>query len=135
MSDDLKSKPESYWKEQLSEEEFRITRLKETEKPFTETENHKGDGDYLCVCCKARLFSSETKYDSKSGWPSFHKPLEEENIKTQADHSLDRERTEVSCSHCGAHLGHVFDDGPSSTGKRYCINSVSIHLNKKDEKK
>ena len=120
-------KPESEWKSELSPAEYKVIRQKGTEAPFTgEYVNTKEAGVYRCRACGAPLFSSETKYDSGSGWPSFYEPLKGENVAEKDDRSHFMHRTEVLCAACDAHLGHVFPDGPNPTGLRYCMNSVSL---------
>jgi peptide-methionine (R)-S-oxide reductase len=115
------------FKKKLTAEQFRVTQKHGTEPPFSGVYNNKKDkGEYLCVCCKAKLFSSTAKYDSGSGWPAFYEPISENALGSSSDNSLFMERTEVHCSKCEAHLGHVFKDGPQPTGLRYCINSVSL---------
>ncbi len=123
-------KSEEEWQKELSTEQFAICRKKGTERAFTgQYYDCKDEGAYLCSCCASELFSSETKYDSGSGWPSFWEP-KDESIKTETDNSIGMQRVEVLCKKCGAHLGHVFEDGPQPTGLRYCINSVSLKLKK-----
>ena len=115
------------FKKKLTAEQFRVTQKHGTEPPFSGVYNNKKDkGEYLCVCCKAKLFSSTAKYDSGSGWPAFFEPISENALGSSSDNSLFMERTEIHCSKCEAHLGHVFKDGPQPTGLRYCINSVSL---------
>ena len=121
------SKSEEEWREQLTDMQYWVTREGGTERPFTGTFNfHKESGTYRCVCCGAELFDSTSKFDSGCGWPSFDRQLENQNVSYHEDVSHGMARTEVRCARCGAHLGHVFDDGPTETGQRFCINSASL---------
>jgi peptide-methionine (R)-S-oxide reductase len=130
------NKTDEEWKEILSEEEYRVLRKKGTERPFTgEYNEFKENGVFTCAACGSKLFSSETKYNSGSGWPSFWAPIGEGQVKLEEDNSLFMKRTEVLCNRCGGHLGHVFEDGPAPTNLRYCINSISLDFEKKKTEK
>ena|SRR5947209_17954560 len=120
------------WRERLTPEQYEVLRHKATERPFTGRYVHeKRDGTYRCAGCGAELFSSETKFDSGTGWPSFTEPADRANVTLEADHSYGMHRIEVNCAACGGHLGHVFSDGPGATGERYCINSCSLSLDER----
>ena len=133
--DDLRTKPDSYWREKLTAEQYAVCRLQETEPPFSGALYHNhAAGTYACVACGQPLFSSGAKFDSGTGWPSFDDPINREHVELVEDRSHGMVRTEVRCRRCGAHLGHVFDDGPrATTGLRYCINSVALDFQPADE--
>ena len=124
-------KSEQEWRQQLTPEQYRVLRQHGTEPPFSGEYVHtKADGTYCCAACGAELFSSRTKFESGTGWPSFTEPVNRENVTLREDRSFFMRRTEILCRACGSHLGHVFDDGPAPTGQRWCINSVCLDLRK-----
>jgi len=135
MNDDERTeKSEAQWRDELSPEQFHVCREKGTERPFTGAYHaEKASGLYRCSCCGEPLFDSDTKFDSGTGWPSFWQPVNDAAVETEEDLSHGMRRIEVHCRKCGAHLGHVFPDGPRPTGLRYCINSVSLDLERKED--
>jgi peptide-methionine (R)-S-oxide reductase len=127
MSIEKTEKTEEEWKQTLTPEQYYVMRQKGTERPFSgQYYRNKEQGVYLCAACGQQLFTSEHKYESGTGWPSFWQPVDDQSVETETDRSLGMVRIEVRCSRCGAHLGHIFEDGPRPTGLRYCINSTSL---------
>ncbi len=131
---DRNDKTDADWRGKLTPEQYQVTRCKGTERAFTGIYHDcKDKGVYRCICCDAELFNSDDKFDSGTGWPSFTRPMDARNIHTETDTGHGMVRTEVTCRHCGAHLGHVFEDGPAPTGQRFCINSLSLNLVKDED--
>jgi len=129
-------KTDKEWRKQLTPDEYEVTRQKGTERAGSgEYTHHKGKGTYTCTCCGEALFKSDTKFDSGSGWPSFWKAIDKESVAEETDTAYGMQRVEILCSNCGAHLGHVFEDGPKPTGLRYCVNSVSLKFQEKQDVK
>ena len=132
--DDTARKSDAEWRRELNAQQYHVLREKGTEAPFTgKYWNEHADGVYRCAACGNALFDATTKFESGSGWPSFYEPIAPESVEAEEDRSLFMRRTEVHCRRCGGHLGHVFDDGPRPTGLRYCINSASLELEKRDK--
>lgn len=131
---DSRDKDDNQWREKLTPQQYEVCRNKGTEPAFTGEYNaEKAEGEYLCACCETKLFDSESKYDSGSGWPSFYAAADNSSIDEEVDNSRGMARTEITCSKCGSHLGHVFPDGPQPTGLRYCVNSLSLKFEKQEE--
>lgn len=128
-----KNKDDDQWREKLTPQQYQVCRNKGTEPPYTgEYNNEKRAGQYLCACCETKLFESDCKYDSGSGWPSFYAAADENCVNEEVDNTLGMARTEIMCSQCGSHLGHVFADGPQPTGLRYCVNSLSLKFEERE---